>query len=186
MDPYSPATVSGNLTDTINTRAFLQQAVDHYPRLAAFSFTLALPYCESMADYRSLILRFHTEIWLRIGEYSRERQQAHRSSPPTLLRWVWESASAPQCRMVLLMNLDTLVDCRNVQLIECAQQEISEMLSHAWLKVTGAAHNGVTNITPIILNRAGRDAFTVPFNQLTSQVNAMITPVTTARTSVTR
>ncbi|PWI79176.1 DUF3296 domain-containing protein, partial [Enterobacter sp. CGMCC 5087] len=89
-------------------RMFLQQAVDHYPRLAAFSFTLALPYRDSMADYRSLILRFHTEVWQRTGAYSQERQQARKHSPPTLLRWVWESASAPQCRMVLLLNLDTL------------------------------------------------------------------------------
>ncbi|EPT6140166.1 hypothetical protein ACVQZT_004206 [Salmonella enterica subsp. enterica serovar Newport] len=58
MNPYSPSIVSGNSTDTISTRAFLQQAVDHYPRLAVFCFTLALPYRESMADYRALILRF--------------------------------------------------------------------------------------------------------------------------------
>ncbi|HBC7421404.1 MULTISPECIES: YagK/YfjJ domain-containing protein [Serratia] len=186
MNPYSSATVSGNSTDTINTRAFLQQAVDHYPRLAAFYFTLALPYREIMADHRSLILRFHTEVWQRIGEYSWQRQQERRSSPPTLLRWVWESSSAPLCKMVLLLNFDTLGAGRHTGLDESTQQTISKILSEAWLKVTGAAHNGVTNITPIILNRAGRDAFTVPFNQLTSQVNAMITPVTTARTSVTR
>ncbi|MXC98214.1 hypothetical protein FQ003_23250, partial [Escherichia coli] len=69
MNPYSPSIVSGNSTDTTNSRDFLQQAVDHYPRLAAFCFTLALPFRESMADYRSLILRFHTEVWQRIGEY---------------------------------------------------------------------------------------------------------------------
>jgi uncharacterized membrane protein len=43
-----------------------------------FCFTLTLPYRESMADYRSLILRFHTEVWQRIGEYSWQRQQARR------------------------------------------------------------------------------------------------------------
>jgi hypothetical protein len=75
-------------------RMFLQQAVDHYPRLAAFSFTLVLPYRDNMADYRALILRFHTEVWQRIGEYSWQCQQAHQSSPPTLLRWIWASTSA--------------------------------------------------------------------------------------------
>lgn len=167
MNPYSPATVSGNLTDTINTRAFLQQAVDHYPRLAAFSFTLGLPYCESMAEYRSLILRFHTEVWQRIGEYSRERQQVRQSSPPTLLRWGWESASVPQCKMVLLLNLDTLGRAQD----ESPQQTISKILSEAWLKVTGAERSGVTSITPIILNRAGRDAFTASF-QCVVRVNS--------------
>ncbi|MFG3962765.1 hypothetical protein ACGI40_21895 [Escherichia coli] len=33
-----------------NTLAFLQQAIDHYPRLAAFGFTLVLPHHETMAD----------------------------------------------------------------------------------------------------------------------------------------
>ncbi|MGU0161296.1 hypothetical protein ACVXHB_20195 [Escherichia coli] len=64
LPPSSPAI---RLTRQIH-RAFLQQAVDHYPRLVVFCFTLTLPYRESMADYRSLILRFHTEVWQRIGE----------------------------------------------------------------------------------------------------------------------
>lgn len=86
MNHYSPVPTVGNAADVANTRTFLQQAVDHYPRLAAFSFTLALPYSENMADHRSLILRFHTEVWKRTGEYSRQRQQARRHSPPTILR----------------------------------------------------------------------------------------------------
>ncbi|WP_439413121.1 DUF3296 domain-containing protein [Enterobacter ludwigii] len=170
-DSCTPATI----------RMFLQQAVDHYPRLAAFSFTLLLPFHESMTDYRSLILRFHSEVWQRIGEYSWQRQQVRRSSPPTLLRWVWESASAPECKMVLLMNLDTLGRVHD----ESAQQAINEMLSDAWLTVTGAERNGVTSITPIILNRSVRGTFTKPFNQLTAQVKAMVAPLATARTGVT-
>ncbi|AHE72585.1 hypothetical protein M942_04695 [Enterobacter ludwigii] len=80
--------------DAANTRAFLQQAVDHYPRLAVFSFTLALPHLETMADYHAAILRFHTEVWQRIVEYSWERQQARHNSPPTILRWLWECGVA--------------------------------------------------------------------------------------------
>lgn len=185
MNHYSPVPTAGNASDAPNIRAFLQQAEDHYPRLAAFSFTLALPYSESIADYRSLILRFHTDVWQRIGEYSWERQQARRSSPPTLLRWVWESASAPACQMVLLMNLDTLGACRHTGLDESTQQAISEMLSEAWLAVTGAERNGVTNITPVIMNRTGRGTFTTPFNQLRSQLQTMQAPVATARTGIT-
>jgi hypothetical protein len=68
--------------DAVSIRAFLQQAVEHYPRLVAFSFSLKLPYRETMNEYRSLILRFHTEVWLRTGEYSRQRQQSRHHSPP--------------------------------------------------------------------------------------------------------
>ncbi|HCC3327761.1 TPA: inovirus-type Gp2 protein [Salmonella enterica] len=184
MNPYSHATVSDNLADTINTRAFLQQAVDHYPRLAAFSFTLTLPYRETMTDYHALILRFHSEVWLRTGEYSRERQQERRHSPPTLLRWLWESASAPACRMVLLLNLDTLGAGGQTRLAENSHQAISEIIRDAWQTVTGVDHDGITNMTPMIINRAVRGAFTTPFNQLKALVQTMHAPVATARTGV--
>ena len=92
-------------SDAVSTRAFLQQAVDHYPRLAAFSFTLKLPYLETLNEYRSLILRFHTEAAF---SYRSMAALARQSSPPTILRWMWESVSAPECKMLLLMNLDTL------------------------------------------------------------------------------
>ncbi|EGT0625580.1 inovirus-type Gp2 protein [Citrobacter freundii] len=182
MNHYPPATTPVNAEDAVNTRAFLQQAVDHYPRLAAFSFTLVLPYSESIADYRTLILRFHTEVWQRIGEYSRQRQQARRSSPPTLLSWIWEAARAPECKMVLLLNLDTLGAGRHTGLDESAQQAISEMFSDAWLTVTGAECTGVTSMTQSIISRAGRDAFTTPFNRLKTRVQEMAPPLSTALT----
>jgi hypothetical protein len=179
---YSCSEIAGADSCTPATiRMFLQQAVDHYPRLAAFSFTLVLPFHESMTDYRSLFLRFHTEVWQRTGAYSRERQQARHNSPPTLLRWIWESASTPACRMVLLMNLDTLGRAHDGS----TQQAISEILREAWLTVTDSEHHGLTNITPVILNRPGPGTFTATFNQLRSQVQAMLAPVATARTSIT-
>lgn len=44
MSYYSPVASGGDTADAANTRTFLQQALDHYPRLAVFSFTLQLPY----------------------------------------------------------------------------------------------------------------------------------------------
>ena len=181
MNNYSPAAPGGNPVDADNTRAFLQQAVDHYPRLAAFSFTLKLPYRETLNEYRSLILLFHTEVWQRTGEYSRQRQQAHRHSPPTILRWMWEPVSAPECKMVLLMNLDTLGGWRD----EVVQQDMSGILREAWRTVTGTVCNGVTSITPMILNRSGCGNFATPFSQLKIQVQTMQAPIATARTGMT-
>ncbi|WP_338636111.1 hypothetical protein V6L80_18785 [Erwinia persicina] len=63
MNKFSPVMSGGNTVHAVNTRAFLQQAVDHYPRRAAFSFTLVLPYRVTLADYHALILHFHTEVW---------------------------------------------------------------------------------------------------------------------------
>lgn len=179
-NPYTGET-AGMASDAANTRAFLQQAVDHYPRLAAFGFTLRLPCRENLADYQSLMLRFHTEVWQRTDEYSRNRQQARHHSPPTLLRWLWEAASAPESRVVLLLNLDTLGAWRD----EVVQKEMSGILREAWRTVTGTDRNGVTGITPMILNRSVRGAFTRPFNQLKAQMQAMAVPVATAKTGST-
>ncbi|MDV0786208.1 inovirus-type Gp2 protein [Citrobacter amalonaticus] len=180
MNDHCTGTVAGNAVDATHVRAFLQQAVDHYPRLVAFSFTLVLPYRESMTDYRSLILRFHTEVWQRISEYSWELQQTRRNAPPTILRWIWEAASAPECKMVLMINLDTLGTAHD----ESAQLAMRKIIRNAWLSVTGSEHHGVTNITPIIINRGVRGAFTSPFNQLRTQVQSMAAPIATARTVI--
>lgn len=165
--------------DAFSTRAFLQQAVDHYPRLAVFSLTLELPYRETMSEYRSLILRFHTEVWQRTGEYSRQCQQARRPSPPTVLRWMWESVSAPECKMVLLMNLDTLGVWRD----EVVRQEMSGLLRDAWCTVTGT-DSDVTSMASFIISRTERCSFSQPFSQLQTWVNEMVSPVMTARTGV--
>jgi hypothetical protein len=138
---------------------------------------LELPYRETMSDYRSLILRFHTEVWQRTGQYSRQCQQARRHSPPTVLRWLWESVSAPECKMVLLMNLDTLGAWRD----KVVQQEMSGILREAWRTVTGTDRNGVTSITPMILNHSDCGNFATSFSQLKIQVQTMQAPIATAR-----
>ncbi|EGT0627993.1 hypothetical protein M988_3769 [Hafnia paralvei ATCC 29927] len=181
--PHSGAE-AGNAVDAANTRAFLQQAVDHYPRLVAFSFTLVLPHRETVADYRSLILRFHTEVWQRTGACSQERQQERKNSPPTVLRWIWEAASAPECKMVLMLNLDTLGTERNPQMADGAPQALNTIIADTWQRVAGTACAGVTSMTQNIISRAGRDAFTAPFNQLKTRVQEMTIPVTLARTGV--
>lgn len=167
-----------------SVKQFIQAAVDHYPRLVTFSFTLVLPYRETLADNWALIMRFHTEVWRRTGEYSQARQQERKNSPPTLLRWIWESLSAAECRMVLMLNLDTLGTARSPQMTDGAHQALNTILSDAWQTVTGSACAGVTTITPLVISRTGRDAFTASFNQLKTRVQEMTTPVTTARTGV--
>lgn len=162
--------------DAFSTRAFLQQAVDHYPRLAAFSLTLKLRYREVMSEYRSLILRFHTEVWQRTGEYSRRRQLARRNSPPTILRWMWESVSAPECKMVLLMNPDTLGR-------DSVEQDMSAIIGDAW-RTVGEADNPVAGISSFIISRADQYSFTRSFIQLMARINEIASPVMMARTGV--
>ncbi|HHA1921849.1 TPA: DUF3296 domain-containing protein [Enterobacter ludwigii] len=167
----------------VNLRAFLQQAVDHYPRLAAFSFTLELPCREALNDYRSLIMCFHTEVWQRTGAYSHQRQQTRRHSPPTILRWLWEGMSAPGCNMILLMNLNTLETVREPSLIDSALQEMNAAISDAWQTVAGV-NNKVTKMSSIIISRTEKGTFTEPFSQLQAKVDNMVSPVSMARTGL--
>ncbi len=187
MNNHYAGAAAGNASDAANTRTFLQQAVDHYPRLVAFSFTLVLPHHDTMADYRSLILRFHTEVWQRMGEYSQARHQERKNSPPTLLRWIWEAVCVPECKMVLLMNGDTLNAGQNTQLTDGTRQVLNAIIVDAWQEVTGTVgtpFTGVTTVTPFVIRRTGRNAFTEPFNQLKTRVQEMTLPVTLARTGV--
>lgn len=69
---YTQVSDAGS-ADAASTRTFLQQEVDHYPRLAACSFTLEQQYRETMNEYRFVHLRFHSEVWHRTGEYSHKR-----------------------------------------------------------------------------------------------------------------
>lgn len=119
-----------------------------------------------------------------MGEYSRQRQQARHHSPPTLLRWIWEVASAPECQIVLMMNLDTLGAGHTTLHAEINPEEMNALLRESWQAVCGAEHNGVENLTPVILNRSGRSAFTMRFSQLNATVEGMSLPVMMARTGV--
>lgn len=83
--------------------------------------------------------------------------------------------------MVLLMNLDTLGAWRDEDVL----QEMNGLLRGAWCTVTGTDRNGVTSITPTILNRSGCGNFATPFSQLKIQVQTMQAPIATARTGLT-
>jgi len=71
-------------------RSVLQQATDHYPRLAALGFALQhanRPSCENERQGNAQLLRFHAETYCRISDYSKKRIEAGKPSQPTLLRW---------------------------------------------------------------------------------------------------
>lgn len=181
---HNPAILTAdNAADGLTIQAFLQQAVDHYPRLVAFSFTVWLPHSETPVDNRALIMRFHTEVWLRMGEYSRRRLQARRHSSPTILRWLWEGTGAPACRMVLLMNSDTPGMVRETPGVDSICQDINMIINEAWRMVMGTGGD-VVNMTSLFISRSGRGAFTAPFSQLQARVQEMMSPVMMARTDV--
>lgn len=95
------------LTDAQRINHVLQAAIDHYPRLAAFKFSLQgantdalfLPDkttqhilnhpARSDIGAPASVLSFHAAVGHRLGNHVLTRIAAGKTSPPTLLRWVW-------------------------------------------------------------------------------------------------
>ncbi|HDT6064446.1 TPA: inovirus-type Gp2 protein, partial [Enterobacter kobei] len=115
-------------------RATLQQATDHYPRLAALGFTLQHANPHSQQN-RAQLLRFHAETYCRIGEYIQARLSTRKPSQPTLLRWLWEERNTSACRMILLFNLAVCYHPRYDASPAEGMQAMTALLTAAWSEV---------------------------------------------------
>ncbi|MCE7545741.1 inovirus-type Gp2 protein [Klebsiella michiganensis] len=114
--------------------ATLQQATDHYPRLAALGFTLQHANPHSQQN-RAQLLRFHAETYRRTGEYIQARLSTGKPSQPTLLRWLWEERNTSACRVMLLFNLATCYHPRHDMSPAEGIQVMTSLLRAAWSEV---------------------------------------------------
>ncbi len=129
---------NSNGNNVMLIRRVLQQATDHYPRLAALGFTLQYANCNSCDNVRqdnAQVLRFHAEAYCRIGEYSKIRIEAGKPSPPTLLRWLWEAENTSTCRIMMLFNLGVCSHPRHDPSATGGIQEVMSLLVAAWREV---------------------------------------------------
>lgn len=108
---------------------------------------------------------------------------AQRASPPTVLRWVWESDKTAECKTVLLMNPEILGTVQNALPGDSVLQEMEVIVSDTWRTVL-EANSRVTNMSSFIVSRSDRSAFTQTFNPLRTRVDKMASPVMVARTGV--
>ncbi|HHH2114906.1 TPA: hypothetical protein ACPZUT_000236 [Yersinia enterocolitica] len=109
---YSMKLLNEELTDAQRINHVLQAAIDHYPRLVAFQLNLqgantdalSLPE-ETARDIRNhpagaytegptRALAFQADVEHRFGDHALARMTAGKPSPPTLLRWMWETGNA--------------------------------------------------------------------------------------------
>ncbi len=119
-------------------RRVLQQATDHHPRLVALGFTLQYGNCyscDNVQQGKALLLRFHAEVYCRIGNYSKIRIEAGKPSQPTLLRWLWEAESTSTCRMMMLFNFGVCSLPRYDSSASYGIQEVMSLLVAAWREV---------------------------------------------------
>lgn len=133
-----PSTTWTDNTDAVLIRTTLQQATDHYPRLAALGFTLQHASTHLDRDTqqnRAQLLRFHAETYCRIGEYAKARTNSGKLSQPTLLRWLWEAQNTSACRMMMLFNLGVCCSPRHDVSPDEEMQAMISLLMAAWSDV---------------------------------------------------
>ncbi len=167
-------------------RSVLQQATDHYPRLAALGFTVQHTNrhsCENERQGNAQLLRFHAEAYCRIGEYSKKRIEAGKPSQPTLLRWLWGAESASTCRMMMLSNLGVCSHPRHDSSAMDGIQEVISLLVAAWREVEPGGE-----ITEIKVHRAERTkpaTFDKRYVELRDAALQMTSPVSFAKSCST-
>lgn len=171
---------SGN--NVMLIRRVLQQATDHYPRLAALEFILQYANCHSCDNLRqdnAQLLRFHAEAYCRIGDYSKIRIEAGKPSQPTLLRWLWEAESTLSCRMMMLFNLGVCSHPRYDSSASDGIQEVMSLLAAAWREVE--PDGGLKEIKAHQVERTKPAAFDKRYAELRDAALQMASPVAFAK-----
>ena len=81
-------------------RRFVQQAVDHWPNLLAFHFTLY----SAEGIYGQQIQTFCSSFHRRVHERITEHNHTVSPSAPVVLRWLREQHEGAQIRCLLLLS----------------------------------------------------------------------------------
>ncbi|WP_447870018.1 hypothetical protein [Serratia fonticola] len=111
METLTSGTDNGHTSQNTGRRGLvirlLQAAMGHYPRLAAFRFSLqntssdyflaesVVPALRAEVDIPDQVALFQTEVRHRFGVYALTRFTAGASTPLTLLKWVWRRTFYP-------------------------------------------------------------------------------------------
>ncbi|HBQ7202776.1 hypothetical protein PO475_24835 [Klebsiella pneumoniae] len=167
-------------------RRVLQQATDHFPRLAALGFTLQYANCHSCDNEQqsnAQLLRFHAEAYCRIGEYSKRRIEAGKPSQPALLRWLWEAESISTCRMMMLFNLGVCSHPRYDSSAWDGIHEVMSLLVAAWREVE--PNGELTEIKVHRVERTKPAAFDKRYAELRDAALQIASPVAFARSCST-
>ena len=110
-------------------RRFVQQAVDHWPHLLAFYFTLHS--AEGNINGQQ-IHAFCTAFYRQVQEHITERNHTASPAPPVVLRWLREQHEGAQIRCLLLLSQTSICHPRVGVMAdeECAQ--LVDLLQQTW------------------------------------------------------
>ncbi|WP_024529836.1 YagK/YfjJ domain-containing protein [Serratia fonticola] len=102
------------LTDAQLIHRELQSAIDHYPRLAAFRFSLRQPDVDALRPLEEAVVQFIHALQQMTHRYIEKRQSEGKAAPPTILRVLWGMGTSRDIQVILMLNLSTFC-CRQQQ-----------------------------------------------------------------------
>ncbi|MCD2457980.1 hypothetical protein ACHHZ9_07785 [Enterobacter cloacae complex sp. 2024EL-00232] len=185
-DEIEASRKSSDSNNAILIRSVLQQATDHYPRLAALGFTVQQGntcFCDNVRHDSAQLMRFHAETYCRISDYSKKRIESGKPSQPTLLRWLWEEKCTSACRMMMLFNLAICSHPRHDSSAMDGIQEVMSLLVAAWREVE--TDGRITDIKIHRAERAKPAAFDKRYSELRDAALQIASPVAFVRSSST-
>ncbi len=117
------------LSEPVEIRRFVQQAVDHWPNLLAFHFTLHS--AEGNINGQQ-IHAFCTSFYRQVHERITERNHTASPAPPVVLRWLREQHGGATMRCLLLLSQTSICHPRVSATVdeECSQRV--DLLQQTW------------------------------------------------------
>ena len=110
-------------------RRFVQQAVDHWPNLLAFHFTL---YSAEGNINGQQIHAFCTSFYRQVHERITERNHTVSPSSPLVLRWLREQHGGATIRCLLLLSQTSVCHPRASVTVDEACSQVADLLQQTW------------------------------------------------------
>lgn len=174
MNHHQITITDAESVDGTRLHRVLQQSIDHYPRLAALSFTLPESLSNGTATTQARLQRFRDDVYHHFGDYAHRRSTTGKPSPPTLLRWLWGNDN----RMLLLFNLAVCYHPRHDVSPEAGLQSMASLLEAAW-GAPGPAGT-LSYIIPFCAERTSPGTFEKQLAVLRAAAMQIASPVMTA------
>ncbi|EHQ8963597.1 hypothetical protein KI085_000897 [Escherichia coli] len=117
------------LSEPGEIRRFVQQAVDHWPRLLAFHFTLHS--AEGNINGQQ-IHAFCTSFYRQVHERITERNHTASPSSPVVLRWLREQHGGATIRCLLLFSQELFCHPRASVTVDEECSQVVDLLQQSW------------------------------------------------------
>lgn len=109
-------------------RRFVQQAVDHWPNLLAFHFTLY----SAEGIYGQQIQTFCSSFHRRVHERITEHNHTVSPSAPVVLRWLREQHGGATIRCLLLFSQELFCHPRASVTVDEECSQVVDLLQQSW------------------------------------------------------